>query len=452
MLFTNLFTKTSKDIPADEISNNGKLLFQAGFVDKTMAGVYSYLPLGLRVLNKIENIVRKHLNKIGGQEIFMNTLHPKEWWQTTGRFDTVDVLFKLDSQTKTEYAVACSHEEQVTPIAKRFISSHKDLPIFEPEKGIFPLATYQIQTKFRDELRAKSGLLRGREFRMKDMYDFHQTQEDLDNYYELVKQTYFDIYEELGLEVYAVEAAGGMFTDNVSHEFQTPCGAGEDIALISKDKKFAINEEILEEYKNSHKEIPKDLVKVKVAEVGNIFKLGDKYTKAFDLKYTTSENQQKYPVMGCHGIGTSRCMAVIAENWADEKGLIWPKSVAPFQIHLITNFSKKDEEINQKILEIATKIYNQELRIILNQKTEKYEILDINNLTDITNFAISDLETTGEDEILWDNRDKTSIGQKLKDADLIGCPVQVIISERSLQNGGLEIKNRKSGKIEQCSL
>jgi prolyl-tRNA synthetase len=448
MLFTNLFTKTSKDIPGDEVSKNGKLLFQAGFVDKTMAGVYSYLPLGLRVLNKIENIVRKHLNKIGAQEILMNTLHPKEWWEATGRFDSVNVLFKLDSQTKTQYAVACSHEEQITPIAKRFISSYKDLPEFDPEKGIFPLSIYQIQTKFRDELRAKSGLLRGREFRMKDMYDFHQTQEDLDKYYEAVKQVYFDIYEELGLEVYAVEATGGDFTDNISHEFQTPCQAGEDIALISKSTGFAINQEILEDYKNNNKKIPDDLIEVKVAEVGNIFKLGDKYTKAFDLKYSSLKNEQKYPVMGCHGIGTSRCMAVIAENWADENGLVWPKSVAPFEIHLITNFSKNDEQINKKILETANKIHNQELRFILNQNSQKYEIVNINNLTDVTNFAISDLEIATKDEVLWDNRDKISIGQKLKDADLIGCPTQIIISERSLKEGGIEVRNRKTKKSE----
>jgi prolyl-tRNA synthetase len=448
MLFTNLFTKTSKDIPGDEVSKNGKLLFQAGFVDKTMAGVYSYLPLGLRVLNKIENIVRKHLNKIGAQEILMNTLHPKEWWEATGRFDSVNVLFKLDSQTKTQYAVACSHEEQITPIAKRFISSYKDLPEFDPEKGIFPLSIYQIQTKFRDELRAKSGLLRGREFRMKDMYDFHQTQEDLDKYYEAVKQVYFDIYEELGLEVYAVEATGGDFTDNISHEFQTPCQAGEDIALISKSTGFAINQEILEGYKNNNKKIPDDLIEVKVAEVGNIFKLGDKYTKAFDLKYSSLKNEQKYPVMGCHGIGTSRCMAVIAENWADENGLVWPKSVAPFEIHLITNFSKNDEQINKKILETANKIHNQELRFILNQNSQKYEIVNINNLTDVTNFAISDLEIATKDEVLWDNRDKISIGQKLKDADLIGCPTQIIISERSLKEGGIEVRNRKTKKSE----
>jgi prolyl-tRNA synthetase len=448
MLFTNLFTKTSKDIPGDEVSKNGKLLFQAGFVDKTMAGVYSYLPLGLRVLNKIENIVRKHLNKIGAQEILMNTLHPKEWWEATGRFDSVNVLFKLDSQTKTQYAVACSHEEQITPIVKRFISSYKDLPEFDPEKGIFPLSIYQIQTKFRDELRAKSGLLRGREFRMKDMYDFHQTQEDLDKYYEAVKQVYFDIYEELGLEVYAVEATGGDFTDNISHEFQTPCQAGEDIALISKSTGFAINQEILEDYKNNNKKIPDDLIEVKVAEVGNIFKLGDKYTKAFDLKYSSLKNEQKYPVMGCHGIGTSRCMAVIAENWADENGLVWPKSVAPFEIHLITNFSKNDEQINKKILETASKIHNQELRFILNQNSQKYEIVNINNLTDVTNFAISDLEIATKDEVLWDNRDKISIGQKLKDADLIGCPTQIIISERSLKEGGIEVRNRKTKKSE----
>ncbi len=427
MLYSQLFTKTSKDIPADEVSKNGKLLIQAGFVDKTMAGAYGFLPLGLRVINKIENLIRKHMNKIGGQEILMNSLHPKEPWQKTGRWDTVDVLFKLNSQTKTEYALACSHEEQVTPIAKKFISSHKDLPIFDPEAGVWPLSIYQIQTKFRDELRAKSGLLRGREFRMKDMYDFHQTQESLEKYYEYVKQAYFDFYEEIELKVYAVKASGGMFTENISHEFQTPCEAGEDWIMVSKSTGFSFNEEIMDELKQKGENIPGDLERIKVAEVGNIFQLGTKYTEAFNLKYTNENNEQKYPIMGCHGIGSSRCMAAVAENHSDDKGLIWPKLIAPFEIHLITQLNQKSLDQDQKIIDLAKKIYNVEIS------------------------KVGDIEIKSG-EVLWDNRDKISIGNKLKDADLIGCPVQIVISERSLESGGVEVRDRSIGESKIVSL
>lgn len=571
MKYSGLFTKTSKTTPVDETSNNGRLLLQAGFVDKTMAGVYSLLPLGLRVQNKIENIVRKHLKAIGGQEIMMNVLHPKEWWQKTQRWDKIDILFKLDSQTGTQYAVGCSHEEQVVPIAQKFISSYKDLPSLDLQNKVFPMCVYQIQTKFRDELRAKSGLLRGREFKMKDMYDFHQDQESCDNYYQLVKETYFKIFQEIGLSVYAVRASGGIFTQNESHEFQAACEAGEDNILLIEggdafnqevapakipkpnqkqdfkqlqkikaegvvgvealsqflkipaqkttktlfyqtDKQdmiavvvrgdYDVNQEKLKavlktqtlelaskeivfqktgakigyagiinlpkdvavyfddsceglcnfesgsnqtNYHHINVNFERDLVtpakfydfkqakegdlhpsfdkpyqKIKVAEVGNIFKLGDKYTKAFDLKYTDKDNQLKYPVMGCHGLGVSRCMAVIAEIYSDPKGLKWPKAVAPFQLHLITH-SSPDQELNIKIKDLATKIYTGQ----------------------ISKLAELQLQA---DQILWDDRPTVGLGQKLKDADLIGCPYQLVISRRSLERGGVELIARQTSE------
>ena len=769
MRLSHNFTKTTKDIPSDETSKNAQLLIRAGFVHKAMAGVYAYLPLGLRVLNKIENIVRKHLNEIGGQEILMNSLHPKSWWETTDRWDAekVDVLFRLESQTKSQYALACSHEEQVVPIAKSFLGSYKDLPIFrlgsdqyyksylmgvevltveqlasfggiiheETEKGSyklfipkdklteyiqyleqnlkvgfwnevvagsdiqflfkisetkikqfklnlessveiyklwqeflkeeikplnsqealdfilkdfqgsgaggfyqdfvegstdkpnftnpkeeylfefeeeitqsfdrtqeryathcfifnpklgkylvtddplkvcslyenylvggkietgenpqealvreikeetgigkenltkikplgkikqtflapafkdltalkrtlisemfyvetdfeldgfadphkkesqeysiwrtkeeiyssilhgfawildnldnlrkqqnllprekstqtqFPVAIYQVQTKFRDELRSKSGIMRGREFRMKDMYDFHITQESADNYYELVKKTYFKIYAEMGLEAFAVHASGGMFTGNDSHEFQVICEAGEDEIFYNKEG-FAVNSEILEELKAKNQQIPENLQKAKSAEVGNIFKLGDKYSKAFDLKIVDKNNKQIIPIMNCHGIGTSRCMGVIAEIYSDEKGLKWPESVAPFKFHLITHLDK-DETVNQKILTLANKIYKNQIKIV--GKNEDFKLVDPENLDDITNFTLSDLES-GAGELLWDDRSGVSLGEKFKDADLIGCPFQIIISKKSLENGGFEIKRREDGQ------
>jgi prolyl-tRNA synthetase len=417
MRYSNLFSKTSNDLPAEEMSKNAQLLIKAGFVHKTMAGVYSYLPLGLRVLNKIENIVRQNMIAIGSQEIFMNSLHPKKWWQDTNRWDNVDVLFKLNSQTSTEYALACSHEEQVTPIMKQFIKSFKDLPITDVKNGIWPLSVFQIQTKFRDELRSKSGLLRGREFRMKDMYDFHQNQESLQAYYEEVKKAYLKSFSQMGLDAYIVQASGGMFTENLSHEFQVICSAGEDEIVYSPTTGFACNVEVLEELKSGQK-IPDDLQKGISAEVGNIFQFGDKYTKNFGVTFTDQDNKQRIPVAGAHGIGTSRCMAVIAELYNDKNGLIWPESVTPFNFYLITNLESysKDSSLNEKITKIAREVYS-----------------GSNALT--RNFM---------DDVLWDDRMGVSIGKKLTDADLIGIPWQIVISKKSLENGGIELINRKT--------
>jgi prolyl-tRNA synthetase len=447
MRLSHNFTKTSKDIPSDETSKNAQLLLKAGFIHKAMAGVYAYLPLGLRVLNKIENIVRKNMNSIGGQEILMNSLHPKSWWETTDRWDAekVDILFRLDSQTKSQYALACSHEEQVVPISKSFLSSYKDLPEYQilnsTNQAQFPVAIYQIQTKFRDEIRSKSGIMRGREFRMKDMYDFHITQESADSYYELVKETYFKIYAEMGLEAFAVHASGGMFTGNDSHEFQVICEAGEDEIFYNKEG-FAVNSEILEELKAKNQPIPENLQKAKSAEVGNIFKLGDKYSKAFDLKIVDENNKQIIPIMNCHGIGTSRCMGVIAEIYSDENGLKWPTSVAPFQFHIVSSNSK-NEEINKQIQDLAKEIYDGEYRIIT--KDDQFKIIKPGDLIELSKFMLQDFKAV-EGDFLWDDRDNMSIGQKLKDADLIGCPFQIIISEKSLEKGGIEIKKRESSE------
>jgi prolyl-tRNA synthetase len=421
MLYSKLFTKTTKDIPADETSKNAQLLIRAGFIHKTMAGVYAYLPLGLRVLNNIENIVRNNLNQIGGQEILMNSIHPKSNWETTGRWDKVDVLFKLSSQTNTEYALAPTHEEQVSPLIKQFISSYKDLPEFDLEKGVMPLAVYQIQTKYRDELRAKSGLLRGREFRMKDMYDFHKTKELQEQYFELVTKTYISIYDQIGLKAYIVDASGGDFSDKFSREFQVICDAGEDVIKYSESTNFACNVEVFEDVQKSGKEIPNDIKEAKSAEVGNIFDLGQKFIKAFDIGFTDQNNTKEMPWMGCHGIGTSRCMAVVAEIYSDEKGLKWPESVAPFKYQMITNISPKDEpKINEQILSLAQSIYDGE--------SEAEVLFEANSET-----------------VLWDDRSGAGFGEKMKDADLIGCPWQIVISKRSLEAGGIEIKNRESG-------
>jgi len=742
MRLSKLFTKTTKDVSSNEPSKNAQLLMRAGFIHKTMAGVYAMLPLGLRVLNKIEDIVRQEMTAIGSQELLMNALNPKKMWEDTNRWENVDILFKIKSQTENDYALACSHEEQVTPLVKDFVKSWKDIPVFDPNIGTFddskqgvkfkptrktvhliirnpktdkylvvdnrathsasdfdfypigggielgetfndtlvreiqeetgieadkilttrylgsidhkfhcaaqpglveinkhlltqmfyveidselegfcdpgkvihkestvwltrdqiqsilpgfqkalnnwenlinkvqyPLSVFQIQTKFRDELRSKSGLLRGREFRMKDMYDFHQNQASLDAYYELVKAAYARVYSRIGLEVYPTEASGGIFTTNPSHEFQAICPAGEDKIYkvpssglffneemapvkakiwtnLDEEEKprqdilaeevigvdelashlgisveqttktifyethsgelvaacvrgnYKINEEKLMKVSGKHLkmaseetvmrvtgakigfaglidlpqnaeiymdescqgrknfemgtnktgyhsininfgrdiEMPKEFYDIKVvekgdlypdtgeeyevfvsAEVGNIFKLGTKYTKAIDFNFTDENNQQQLVVMGCHGIGTTRCMAVIAENNNDEKGLVWPESVCPFEIHLVTG-SEKDGIIHEKIQSLAEKIYSKSLNL---------------------GSYIPELSTTYE--VLWDDRN-ASFGEKMGNADLIGCPWQIVVSKRSLENGGIEIKNRKTGQSQVVSL
>ncbi len=598
MKYSQLFIKTSKDIPSDEVSLNAQLLIRAGFINKTMAGVYAFLPLGLRILNKIEDIVREEMIAIGSKEILMNSLNPKKMWTDTNRWDNVDILFKLKSQTDNEYALACTHEEQVTPLIKNFIKSWKDLP--ECKEKQFPLSVFQIQTKFRDELRAKSGLLRGREFRMKDMYDFHQNRESLDNYYELVKKAYIKAYYRMGLEVYSTEASGGIFTVESSHEFQAICKAGEDkiykvsstgevfnqeiapceakkwsnlnetelpredifaedvigveslvnflqipiekttktifyetldgkliAACVRGDRK--INEEKLQKVAKTHLklasedlvekitgakigyagllnlpkeveiymdescnnrknfemgtnkdgyhsinlnfgrdiELPKRFYDIKVvekgdihpetgeeyevlisAEVGNIFKLGTKYTKAINFTYTDQNNQKQLVVMGCHGIGTSRCMAVIAEIYNDEKGLKWPENVAPFKFHLITNLDKKDSQLSDKILDLANKIYQGliKIEIIQTDKQKIYQIRDLNKyLSEDINLDVSDY-LSQEKEVFWDDRENINLGEKLADADLMGMPYQLILTPKSLQNGGIEIKDRSNNE------
>jgi len=326
MLQSKLFTKTKREAPKDEESINAQLLIRAGFVDKLMAGVYTYLPLGWRVLKKIENIIREEMNAIGGQEIFMPALQPKENWATTGRWDSMDDLYKVKDSSDREFALGPTHEEIVTPLAKKFINSYKDLP----------LCVYQFQNKFRMELRSKSGLLRGREFAMKDLYSFHIDEKDLDKYYEKAIKAYENIFNRAGLggKTHITFASGGSFS-KYSHEFQTLSDAGEDIIYICQKCGQAINKEIFGEIKICPNCEGKDFKEEKAIEVGNIFKLGTKYSAPFNLKYKDENGKEKDVVMGCYGIGPSRVMGTVVEINHDEKGIIWPESVAPFKAHLI---------------------------------------------------------------------------------------------------------------------
>jgi len=392
---SQLFTRTERFAPKDEETINARLLTRAGFVEKLMAGVYNYLPLGLLSLRKIEAVVREEMNQIGGQEILMAMLHPKENWQTTGGWDKIDVLFKIQSRTEKDYALGQSEEEIVTPLVMRRIRNEKDLP----------LAVYQIHWKFRDELRAKSGLLRGREFFMKDMYSFHADQDDFDKFYETAKQAYLKIFERLGLTAKVTEASGGSFSEKISYEFMVLTDAGEDDILYCDKCVFCVNREIA---KQKEGEVcPKcgqgKLSRAKASEVGNVFDLGQKYGKDFDLGFTAKDGEKKYPIMGCYGIGISRLLGVIVEKMHDDKGIIWPSAAAPFKVHLLS-LGKN---------EAAEKIY-----------------LDLmkNNL-----------------EVLYDDRD-ISAGAKFADADLIGLPYRLVISDKSLKAGGVELKKRSDSE------
>ncbi len=399
MLLSKLIYKTQKNLPADEVSLNAKLLIQACFIRKEAAGIYSFLPLGLKVLNNIENIIREEINIIGGQELFMNGLTPKQNWVQTDRWENFDALFKLEGKA-SEYALGATHEEMITPLAKQFINSYKDLPLY----------LYQIQTKFRNEERAKSGILRGREFRMKDLYSFHTTEEDLVSYYEKVKQSYIKIYNRIGLGeyTYPTYADGGAFS-KYSEEFQTITEAGEDEIYICEDCHCAINKEIIEDQKTCPQCNKSNFTIKKAIEVGNIFKLGTKFTKAFDLNFIDQDNTKKLALMGCYGIGPSRLMGAVVEVCHDENGIVWPESIAPF----------------------------------------KYEVISLGNNENILNKAeeiYKSLKSKGFD-VLFDDRNE-SAGTKLKDADLIGCPNIIIIGERNLSNNKVEFKNRKENKIE----
>ena len=397
---SQLHLKTIKEAPRDELSVNASLLIRAGFVEKLTAGVYNLLPLGLEVLNNIENIVREEMTKLGTQEVLLSSLHPKKNWQITKRWENFDALFKVKSRFGSEYALGPTHEEIITPLAKEFINSYRDLP----------LALFQIQDKFRDEPRPRSGLLRGREFIMKDLYSFHSDEHDLDRFYEKVKKSYQRIFHKCGLTAVATEASGGTFS-RFSHEFQVFSPEGEDTIYYCPHCGFARNKEIIGKLKKCPK-CSYPLEKKKGIEVGNIFKLKDKYSQPFHLQYLGQDGKKHNVLMGCYGIGITRLMGTIVETSHDEKGIIWPKTVAPYLIHLIPLYSKNLDE-NRKI---------------------KREVARITKL--LTKKRIKFLE---------DDRLKISNGQKLVEADLIGLPYRVVVSSQTIKHKSVEVKNRKTG-------
>jgi prolyl-tRNA synthetase len=410
MKISQLFTKTTRNISAQTESINAKLLIRAGYIYQEMAGVYAFLPLGIRVIKNIENIVRDEMDKIG-QEILLPALSGRERWHATGRHDTVDVLMSTRganeaalAKNRAEYILNPTHEDIITPLAQHFRTSYKD----------FPYALYQIQTKFRNEPRAKSGLLRGREFIMKDLYSFHLNEESLNEFYEKAKKTYTDVYEKLGIgdDTFVTLASGGDFTSNYSHEFQTILESGEDEIYLDRKNNIAYNKEIAtpEDAKKLGVDFDK-LEKVSASEVGNIFPLGTKYSEMLNYKYADEDNSQGLVWMGSYGIGISRLMGVIAEKMSDQKGLIWPESVAPYKFHIIVLQQDKNMD---KALEV-------------------YKML-------------------GQENCLIDDRD-VSNGEKFADADLIGCPIQIVVSDKTLAADSVELIRRDGSKpTELCKL
>lgn len=397
MKFSQLFTKTSKTVSEQTESKNAQLLTRAGFIYQELAGAYAFLPLGWRVIRNIEAIVREEMDKVG-TELRLTALSSRERWHATKRHDTVDVLMSTKAanqaaleKSTAEYILNPTHEDIITPIAKHYSSSYKDLPF----------ATYQIQTKFRNEARAKSGLLRGREFIMKDLYSFHTSEDDLKKFYELAKDRYVAVFDQVGLgsDTYITLASGGDFTHEYSHEFQTILDSGEDTIYLDRKNKVAYNKEIVTPEDAKKLGVDFDsFEQVSASEVGNIFPLGTKYSELLDYYYTDADNKRALVWMGSYGIGISRLMGVIAEKFSDDKGLMWPASVAPFQYHLVV--------LGENAKSQADKLY-EEL-----------------------------------DSCLYDDRDDAGAGQKLGDADLIGCPVRLVVSDRTLEQKGVEVSSR----------
>ncbi len=401
---STLLTRTRKTISSQEASVNAQLLERAGYVSKLMSGVYTYLPLGLRVLTKIERIVRDTMNSLGAQEILMPALQPREPWDTTGRWDKVDVLYKLKAGDR-DLCLGPTHEEIVTPLVATYISSYKDLP----------QAVYQIQTKFRNEARPKSGLLRGREFRMKDLYSFHATEEDLDNYYDTMIKAYLRIFERCGLGeiTYLTYASGGIFS-KYSHEFQAITPFGEDTIFVCEPCRIAINQEIIADQSECPGCKTTVLTEKKAIEVGNIFKLMYRFSHPFNLVYSDDQNVKRDVPMGCYGLGTSRLMGSIVEALHDEKGIIWPAEIAPYDVHLIS-LSKKPELIEQ-----AHTLY-------------------------------ASLQKEGI-EVFFDDRQEVMAGEKFADADLIGIPLRIVWSDKTAAQESVELKSRSSQEVSMITI
>jgi len=404
MKYSKLFGKTIKESPKDEVSTNAKLLLRGGFIDKLMSGSYTLLPLGYRVKEKIEQIVREEMNKTGAEEVLMPLLHPKAIWNETGRWESAkEVMYQFKKDDK-DYALSFTHEEIVMDLVRKHVSSYKD----------FPVKVYHFSTKFRSELRAKSGILRGREFLMKDLYSLHDTEEDFSKYYWEVSDAYLKIFKRIGLDAKIVEAGGGVFTKNITHEYQVLSDSGEDTIYFCEKCDFAQNDEITE-VKEGDK-CPKcslagsgqaDVIKVgKAIEAGNIFKFGTYYSEKMNTTFVDKNGEKKFPYFGSYGIGITRLIGIAVELFNDDKGIIWPKEIAPYQVHLV-GLNKKADEVYQKLLDEGI-------------------------------------------EVLYDDREGVSAGQKFADCDLIGIPIRLVVSDKTQDK--IEWKERSKKETELISL
>lgn len=402
MKVSQLFTKTTKQAPADETSKNAQLLIQAGYVYKVMAGVYAYTPLGLRTLENIKQVVREEMNAVAGQELIMSSLQRRETWEITGRWDdeTVDVWFKSKLKDGTDVGFGWSHEEPIVEMMKQYITSYKDLPV----------SVYQFQTKLRNELRAKSGVMRGREFVMKDMYSCSVDSAQHDAYYDGVIAAYNRVYDRLGIgaDTYVTFASGGAFTQ-FSHEFQTICEAGEDVIYVHREKNIAVNEEVMDDENLAKLGVSRnELEKVKSAEVGNIFNFGTHKSEQMDFAFTNEQGEKQYVHLGSYGIGITRLLGVIAEKFADDRGLVWPSVVAPFKVYLAP---LGEGETVQAASDAV------------------YKALTENNIA-----------------VLYDDRDERP-GKKFADADLLGIPHRIVVSEKTIAENRFEYKARTEREV-----
>ncbi|TAK03340.1 hypothetical protein EPO34_04730 [Patescibacteria group bacterium] len=403
MRYSHLFGKTNKNAPHDADSANAKLLVQGGFVDQLASGIYTYLPLGLRVLDKVKGIIREEMLALGANEILMPALQPAEPWKVTGRWEDPgkEVMFQFEGRGDKAFGLGWTHEEVVTPLVQRYVKSYRDLP----------LSVFQIQDKFRNEPRAKSGLLRGREFSMKDLYSFHLTEADLEAFYAKAAQAYKRAFKRCGLDALMVEASGGAFS-KYSHEFQVPTEAGEDTVYSCVKCDWAQNKEICQ-LKNGDACPPGcggQVREVKAIEVGNIFQLKTRFTDAFAFDVTGEEGKPVRVLMGCYGIGPSRVMGAAVEVHNDGKGILWPKEIAPYLVHLVS-LPAKDPAEQEKLVAAAEGL-------------------------------VAELEAAGAD-VLWDDRTNASAGEKFADADLIGCPLRLVLSPKTSAEGAVEWKVRQ---------
>jgi len=404
---SQLFTRTRKEAPTDEVSKNAILLTRAGFINKEMAGVYSYLPLGLRVIKNIEKIIREEMNAIGGIEMKTSVLQNKEVWEKSNRWDdgAVEIWFKTKLKNGGEVGLSFTNEEAYSNILKQYIHSYKDLPVYP----------YDFKEIFRNETRSKSGIMRGREFYWKALYSFSKDEAEHNKFYAEATEAYKKIFIRAGIgdKTYVTYASGGTFS-KYSQEFQTICESGEDIIYVDEDKKLAINKELINE-ESLMKEMgfdKKNLIEKKAIEVGNIFSLGTKFSEPFDLKYQNEKGENVMVFMGSYGIGLGRLMGTIVELLSDENGIIWPQEVAPFKAHLLLLSA------DEKVQKLADDVYKK---------------LTAKNI-----------------EVLYDDRELRA-GEKFADSDLIGIPTRIIVGDKTV-GSTFEVKDRATGKVEQKNL